>query len=91
MKTALEILNQVEPNGELLDTEQAIRAMEAYADQFRDKADVSDLLLRKNYEKRIDDYVEEQYKLNNIEEYEKSWMAAIITYWYHQGQISNNR
>lgn len=32
MKTALEILNQVEPNGELLDTDQAIAAMELYAE-----------------------------------------------------------
>lgn len=35
MRTALEILNQVEPNGELLDTDKAIEAMELYADQFR--------------------------------------------------------
>lgn len=35
IKTALEILNQVEPNGELLDTDKAIEAMEKYADQFR--------------------------------------------------------
>ena|SRR3990167_8182514 len=40
MKTALEILNLVEPNGELLDTDTAIEAMEKYADQFR-KPDVS--------------------------------------------------
>lgn len=32
MKTALEILNQVEPNGELLDTDQAVEAMELYAE-----------------------------------------------------------
>jgi len=32
MKTALQILNQVEPNGELLDTTQAIEAMELYAE-----------------------------------------------------------
>ncbi len=32
MKTALEILNQVEPNGELLDTDKAIEAMELYAE-----------------------------------------------------------
>ena len=32
MKTALEILNQVEPNGELIDTDQAIQAMELYAE-----------------------------------------------------------
>lgn len=35
MKSALEILNRVEPNGVLLDTETAIRAMEEYADQFK--------------------------------------------------------
>ena len=33
MKTALQILNQVEPNGELLNTEIAIRAMELYVEQ----------------------------------------------------------
>ena len=31
MKTALQILNEVEPNGELLSTELALRAMEIYA------------------------------------------------------------
>ncbi|MBK9479895.1 MAG: hypothetical protein IPN99_13830 [Bacteroidetes bacterium] len=34
MKTALEILNQVEPNGELLDTDQALEAMELYAVEY---------------------------------------------------------
>lgn len=34
IKSALEILNQVEPNGELLDTDKAIEAMELYAKQF---------------------------------------------------------
>ena len=37
MKTALEILNRVEPNGELLDTETALRAMREYAAQFKVK------------------------------------------------------
>lgn len=35
MKTALQILNQLEPNGELLDTDQAIEAMELFALQFK--------------------------------------------------------
>lgn len=53
MKTALEILNRVEPNGELLNTDTAIKAMKEYAMQFLGQTFTRECNFCKNNKERL--------------------------------------
>jgi hypothetical protein len=69
MKTAIEIVNEVEPNGELLCTEQAVQACENFAAQFKYQLSIE----QQQNEMLIETLEEYKKEIESLEKDLKKW------------------